>query len=362
MSKPSDLLWKELNGGPYSPDKVETFLNMEKAAYASMDPNSLAADWKRKHKEREQKAGFSPSEPVFIKSVLVSNQMEPPQEDTPANYQKEMLVWYPRKLVGDGYSDNTQIVSDLCHYNVQDLLARFFVQCHAQWGKIPNWRENIIGCTSYYFNTSVLCHMPMFDYDGKNVKKVLRKDVKLLQETNGLGDAWVYETRRGFHVYFFCDSVTRNEYYAMLDATECCKGFRRMAKHKGFAVLRVSAKYTDFDIKPLYVLPAKDGKLRRMTRKAHTIRALLDLGGQCGTHFASMFPQWAYFQEDRKEWKPAVKGPVAKRIKKATSFNMKLEKMVSINSPPPELITFNTTTTTADNMWITKNSGTTGDW
>ena len=57
-----------------------------------------------------------------------------------------------------------------------------------------------------------------------------------------------------------------------------------------------------------------------MTRQAHTIQGLIDLGQQCGTHFASMFPQWAYFQEDDKEWKKAAKGPTkkttGKRIKK----------------------------------------------
>jgi len=260
--------------------------------------------------------------------VAIPIEEEAPVVPFMANRQEEMLVWYPRKTNnqgGGGYDDdgNMAMIDSIHHFNIQDLLARFFIETHAKWGMIANWRQNVIGITSMYFGSSKEmrlpggAHMPMFDYDGKNVKTQIRKDVKALQNKYKLGDAWVYETRRGFHVYFFTDIVSRDAFYEMLGEINCCKGYKRASHNRGYAVLRVSAKYTDFDLAPLYVLAAKDGKLRRMTRKAHTIRALIGLGQQCGTHFASMFPQWAHFQQDPKEWKPSSsKRPAAKRIKK----------------------------------------------
>lgn len=223
-----------------------------------------------------------------------------------ANRQREMLVFYPRNALGGSYDNPTlSLAKPITYHNIQDLLARFFIGVHALYGVMANWRQQVIGCTSRYGDQDE--HMPMFDYDGKNVKKVIRKDVKLLQKKYGLGNAWVYETRRGFHVYFFCDKVNRVTFFSMLEDVQCCKGFKKATRGGGRAVLRVSAKYTEFDIAPLYVLAAKDNKLRRMTSKAHTIRALIDLGQQCGTHFASLFPQWAHFQEDLVVWKPPVK-------------------------------------------------------
>ncbi|GAG00745.1 unnamed protein product, partial [marine sediment metagenome] len=179
------------------------------------------------------------------------------------------------------------------------------------------WRGNCIGISNSYFDgTGTL--MPVLDYDGKNVKTRIRKDVKLLQKGYRLGDAWVYETRRGFHVYFLCDRSSRKIYEEMLHQTAACKGFKRATSNRGYAVLRVSAKYTDFDIKFLYVLSARDKKLRRMPRKAHLIQALLALGEDCGTHFASLYPQWANYQEDPQEWKPA-RARKGKRIRKTQS-------------------------------------------
>jgi hypothetical protein len=287
--------------------------------------------------------------------------MEPVHEEEPidyshkANLQSDMLVWYPRNSAGDGYNDNTAALEPIYHLNIQDLLARFFIQTHSQWGAIPNWRSNCIGITSFYFGFKATAHpggahMPIFDYDGKNVKTQIRKDVKALQKKWLLGDAWVYETRRGFHVYFFTDMVGRDDYWLMLEEAQCCKGFKRSARNRGYGILRVSAKYTDFDIKLLYVLATKDGKLRRLGRKAHTIQALIGLGQECGTHFASMFPKWAHFQQDHKDWKASPKKATAKRIKKA-----KLEMKLEMKSPDflsaSDASTTTTYTATSNNTW-----------
>jgi len=315
----------------------------------------------------------------------VDSNAEPVPEELCPNFQAhratDMLVWYPRNTQGEGYNDNTAALDPIDHFNIQDLLARFFIQTHAQWGAITNWRANCIGITSYCFGHKATAHpggahMPIFDYDGRNVKTQIRKDVKALQKEHGLGDAWVYETRRGFHVYFLTDMVCRDDYWVMLEKVQCCKGFKRSARHRGYAILRVSAKYTDFDIKLLYVLAAKDGKLRRLSRKAHTIQALIGLGQECGTHFASMFPAWAHFQQDSKEWKPSPRKATAKRIKKAKknhSYNdtyneminkrkAQLESIQSADEPPTSASTITFTATTTDSTWINSenDSGTGG--
>jgi hypothetical protein len=199
--------------------------------------------------------------------------------------------------------------------------------------------------------------MPMFDYDGKNIKKLIRQDVKLFQEEYGLGDAWVYETRRGFHVYFFTDVVDRDTFWDMLEKAQCCKGYKKASRNRGYSILRVSAKYTDFDIKPLYVLEAKTKTLKRMTRKAHTIRALIDLGIECGTHFACLFPQWANFTQDTREWKTSSNKPRAKRIKKASK-----EATLTFSESPSGADSVGFTVATGGTPTLTFNSTSNAVW
>lgn len=248
--------------------------------------------------------------------------------------EDEMLIWYPRNQnAAEGYNNEDNVViHPIKHFNVRDLLARFFIESHFNRGEVGNWRNNVVGISSMYFGHlakgSGACHLPMFDYDGKNIKTQIRKDVKLLQKEFDLGDAWIYETRRGFHVYFFTDIVPWSVYAEMLESVNCCRGFKRSATSQGYAVLRVSAKYTEFDIKFLYVLAGEEGTLRRMNRKAHLIRALINLGTQCGTHFASMFPQWAHYREDTKEWKPQQpNGAKGKRIRKVVDKDLWLQEL-----------------------------------
>jgi len=168
-------------------------------------------------------------------------------------------------------------------------------------------------------------------------------------------------------LHSFCDVfVTHYVNWLMFEQVQCCKGFKRSARHRGYSILRVSAKYTDFDIKLLYVLAANDGKLRRLSRKAHTIQALIGLGQECGTHIASMYPEWAHFKQDPKEWKPSPKKNTAKRIKKAKKIPD--PEMTVTPAPAGEdmyiandvnsTVTF--TTTTTDNTWY-GGSGTGGN-
>jgi len=215
----------------------------------------------------------------------------------------EALVYYPRHSSKGDYSENTHNVGNLQYTNIKSLLARFFIGVHANYGRIRNWRDYCIGAISYINNPPRDMHMPMFDYDGRNVKTRLKKDVKKFQQAYGLGDAWVYNTRRGFHVYFFTDAVPWDEYRVMLEESAGCKGFQVAANRHTYGTLRVSAKYTKFDISLEYVLRSQKRYPKRMIRKAVLIQELLKMGQSCGTHLTSLFPQWAQFYEDETEWR-----------------------------------------------------------
>ena len=71
-----------------------------------------------------------------------------------------------------------------------------------------------------------------------------------------------------------------------------------------------------------------------MTRKAHLVQELIRMGQECGTHFASLFPQWAYFQEDPSEWKqgPPKRGRKARNIKEVKYGAKYGDKAVKVDS------------------------------
>ncbi len=220
-----------------------------------------------------------------------------------------MLVYYPRDNAPGKYDAGATMLNHE-YYNVRDLLARFFLTVFYEYERKGNWRDTCVGVTSPRNGPETIgpnLHTPMFDFDGKHVRKRIRADVKSLQKNYGLGDAWIFGTKRGYHVYFFCDAVTKETYFEMLGKTQCCKGFRAVTRKRGFATLRVSAKYTKFDIKLLYILRAKDRSLKRMDAYGHTVLSILELGAQCGTHIAALFPKQAYFEEDPSEWRATAK-------------------------------------------------------
>ena len=214
----------------------------------------------------------------------------------------------------------------------------------------------------------------MFDYDGKNIKTRVKKDVKQLQKQFGLGDASIYETRRGLHVYFFSDLVVNDQYAEMLNSVNCCKGFKNSYERNGFAVLRVSAKYTEFDILPYKVIISPNRGSTRPGRKAALIQELLRLGQECGTHLASLYPQWGHYQEDMTPWKAGGKKRPGRRVKKVSKEEyykkqefMKMKKKMgneveykmSFNEQPMTTWANTTSTTiTTGNQYIVTTDGT----
>jgi hypothetical protein len=303
----------------------------------------------------------------FAKGVPVEKQDASPPEPSPWDRvpYEEMLVQYPRKSKQeDGYEDHTQNPGWLRYQNIQDLLARYFITIHANYGKVRNWREMCIGITSMDSGTGD--HMPMFDYDGKNIKTKVKKDVKQLQSKFKLGDATIYETRKGLHVYFFSDLVSWDTYREMMESVNCCKGFKRASNNHGYSVLRVSAKYTDFDILPYKVVISPHRGASRPGRKAALVQELLRQGQECGTHIASLYPQWAIFREDESPWRVAKRA--TKRVrkvskeefleKKKAALHAKMKKehayKVMYNTPVYSNSTATTTstwTTSGNNNW-----------
>jgi len=232
--------------------------------------------------------------------------------------RKIKLVYYPRKhnMMGDYNSEEIGDIGGCTFHNVKELLARFFVTIHAKRGKITNWRNFCIGITSQIQRGGETVHLPMFDFDGQHIKTRVKKDIKLLQKKFRLSDATIYETKGGLHVYFFTDAVSKNDYMSMLNTVQVCKGFRSAAKRRGYAVLRLSAKYTTFDIIPYKVMTSPNRGGKREGVKAAIIKELLRQGQECGTHFASMYPQWACYTEDEVPWKPPTRTKKGKLIRK----------------------------------------------
>jgi len=256
---------------------------------------------------------FQLTMPTFATKIIED---APAKGTFPSYVSQEFMMFYSRKNRDYSQEETNQSMGALEFVNVKELLARFFVGTYFQLERVKNWRGKCIGISSMMDGVNYLDnHMPMFDYDGA-VKKKIRKDVAEFQDKYGLGDAWVYRTKKGFHVYFFCDQVSHEIYMQMLKEADCCQGFKKRSQSNNFAILRISAKYTHFDIELEYVLKSKNTSVvKRPLKKAHVIQELISLGQQCGTHLASLYPQWARFKEDIKEWRAPPK-PKTRRVRR----------------------------------------------
>lgn len=261
----------------------------------------------------------------------------------------EQLVFYPRLQI---YGGETTTPGQLIYTNIKSLLARFFITCHSELDRIENWRLFCIGITSRDYGASSnieRMHMPMFDYDGKNIKTYVKKQIKHLQKEYSLGDAWIYKTHGGLHVYFFTDLVREEVYLTILKHSNCCDGFSKITLTNKYGVLRISAKFTKFDIKLQYILRSKKRSIKRMSRKALLIQEMLKMGNECDTHFASLFPQWAYFEEDSFPWKQNKRKIPLGKIKSKKTF----PKMPAI---PPLPINYEPCNYAINNVGCTSNN------
>lgn len=255
------------------------------------------------------------------------------------------MAVYRRKDRED-YSNGNQIMRDISFSNIQELLGKLFLGVHYENGGISNWREHCIGLSSSVWGKNLMdgsnfsLSMPMLDYDGKGISKAVKADVKKLQEHYKLGPAWIYRTKRGFHVYFGTDLIERGVYVDMVINSSCCEGFKRNVANSHEGILRLSAKYTEFDIEFQEIIASPDpARLARKLWPAILAEEIINLGGECKTHFASLFPQWARYTEDMIPWTPKGKG-VPKPAVKAPEAAAQLEP---VQAEPSDWLTSEST-------------------
>ncbi|MBD3260764.1 MAG: hypothetical protein GF334_03670 [Candidatus Altiarchaeales archaeon] len=268
------------------------------------------------------KSNHSPLHWKTKKKVFrVTEELQPNQRAWAKTFQQEFLVFYRRE--GEGYKSKVRNSGWLVFHNIQDLLARFFLEVSSTGPyAVANWRTMCVGITSMEINSegrAELLHVPMFDYDGEHIERYVSKKAKNLQEKYQLGEATLYKTQNGIHLYFFSDREDSDTYMKMLEDSGCCSGFKKASKTNGFGVLRLSAKYTHFDIELLKVIPSNHVGVGRPGTKAAVVQALIALGQRCGTHLASMYPQWAPYLEDDRPWVPPEKRDKIKRVVKVST-------------------------------------------
>jgi hypothetical protein len=184
---------------------------------------------------------------------------------------------------------------------------------HYNRGGVPNWRDFCIGiCSAVQKGEGqIVKHLPILNYAGKSSLKAVRADVKRIQKENSLGAAWVYKTRDGFHVYFGTDLLKIDVYLDLVLKSGCCNSFKRYVANNNFGALRVSAKYTKFDIVLHEIIfTVGQEKASRRVLLATIAQEMLRLGQESGTHLASLFPQWAKYKEDQVPWTPKRVGRI----------------------------------------------------
>jgi hypothetical protein len=187
------------------------------------------------------------------------------------------FAMYPRN---SGPGDPNTFWFSVDFSNLQEMLANLFLQAHYRKLKGANWRGFTLAVGSSMPVNIYSKHMPIMGYAGRNVRKTIKQDVGKLQAEFGLGPARV------------------------MAASTCSPGFKDAFDRLSFGLMRVSAQYTSFDIlRRDYLLPS-DTTPRRPHILGLAVEHMLDLGDQCGTHLASLFPQWCKFIEDDTPWRP----------------------------------------------------------
>ena len=115
----------------------------------------------------------------------------------------------------------------------------------------------------------------------------------------------------------------------MFDYISCCKGFKEATRRNKHGTLRVSAKYTDFDINPYKIVVSPNKTGARPGKKAALVKAFIQLGQECGTHFTSLYPQWGVFKEDEQPWKHSKTKGKNKTVRKIGPNQLKFNSTVT---------------------------------
>lgn len=91
-------------------------------------------------------------------------------------------------------------------------------------------------------------HIIMLDYDIPDIEKVVQS-VRELQEFWKLGDAEVFKTRNGHHVFFWYDHVPYERLKQIIDfARYVDPMYKYISKYYDHKTIRVAGKYKEKDI------------------------------------------------------------------------------------------------------------------
>jgi hypothetical protein len=86
-------------------------------------------------------------------------------------------------------------------------------------------------------------YVPFFDYDGIKDKNLLYAEIRSIQETYSLGNAYIFKTENGYHV-IMTDLLHYDEWLEILSGSTCDEQYKRIPQQNGQRawVLRVSKK------------------------------------------------------------------------------------------------------------------------
>lgn len=113
-------------------------------------------------------------------------------------------------------------------------------------------KEKLLRSVAIGMNSSIdieeNLHIVMIDYDVKSLDAV-EDSVWELQDFWGLSDAYIYQTKNGFHVFFWYDHVPYERLRMIIDyAKHADPMYKYISRYYNHKTIRVAGKYKQRDI------------------------------------------------------------------------------------------------------------------
>lgn len=115
-------------------------------------------------------------------------------------------------------------------------------------------------------------HIVMLDYDVSD-RGVVVRSVEELQAFWALSDAYLFKTKKGYHVFFWYDIVPYERLRMIIDfARDVDPMYKHISRYYDHKTIRVAGKYKEQDIKFMGIVPGRKpmkdewqtGELKRM--------------------------------------------------------------------------------------------------
>jgi len=108
-------------------------------------------------------------------------------------------------------------------------------------------RQYALGMTSYIDKDKDI-HIPILDYDCKELNKVL-DDVNELMNFFNLSDYEVYETKQGFHIFFWYDHISYSRLRMIINYSNLIDPlYKYLSSRYDKKTIRAAGKYKRQDI------------------------------------------------------------------------------------------------------------------